>query len=55
MIGIVRDITERRMNEEEYQNIFKTSPEGIIHIDMEGNIKNINESATNILNVDPQK
>jgi PAS domain S-box-containing protein len=55
LIGIVRDITERRMKEEEYQNIFKTSPEGIIHLDVEGNIKNINESAIKILNVDPQQ
>ena len=55
LIGIVRDITERRTKEEEYQNIFKTSPEGIIHLNMEGNIQNINESAIKILNVDPQK
>ncbi len=54
LIGIVRDITERRMKEEEYQNIFKTSPEGIIHLDINGTIKAINNSATEILGVDSQ-
>jgi PAS domain S-box-containing protein len=54
LIGIVRDITERRMKEEEYQNIFKTSPEGIIHLDINGTIKAINKSATEILGVDSQ-
>lgn len=54
LVGIVRDITERRLKEEEYQNIFRNSPEGIIHLDMEGEIKSINESAVSILNIDPQ-
>ena len=52
LVGIVRDITERRMKEEEFQNIFKSSPEGIILLDMLGSIKGINESAKEILNVE---
>ena len=45
LIGIVRDITEPKLREEEYENLFKYSPEGIIHLDLEGNIKSINKSA----------
>lgn len=55
LVGIVRDITERRMKEEEFQNIFKTSPEGIILLDMSGYIKGINESAKEILTIEEDK
>ena len=51
LITIIKDVTSEKKTEEEYQNIFKSSPEGIIHLDLEGNIKNINDSALNILNI----
>ena len=50
LITIIRDVTIEKQTEEEFKNIFKTSPDGIIHLDIEGNIKNINDSALNILN-----
>ena len=49
LIGICRDITKRKIQEEEYENIFKLSPEGIIVLDMEGNFKSLNESAYSVL------
>jgi PAS domain S-box-containing protein len=52
LIGILRDITDKKKKEEEYQNIFKTSPEGIIHLDLNGNIKDINSSGLQMLQID---
>jgi PAS domain S-box-containing protein len=51
LIAILKDITDKKKNEEEYQNIFKNSPEGIILIDFDGNVKDINSSASNMLNI----
>ncbi|MFC1804156.1 PAS domain S-box protein, partial [Thermoproteota archaeon] len=55
LVTIVKDITDKRKKEEEYQNIFKTSPEGIIHLDLEGNIKDINNTGLKLLNIDESK
>jgi two-component system sporulation sensor kinase A len=52
ILTIVKDVTEKRKKEEEYQNIFKTSPEGIIHLNLDGNIKDINSSGLKLLNID---
>jgi PAS domain S-box-containing protein len=52
LIAIIKDVTDRKKNEEEYKNIFKTSPEGIIHLDLDGVIKDINESCIKILNIE---
>ena len=52
LITIIKDITEKRKKEEEYKNIFKTSPEGIIHLDLDGTIKDINNSGLKLLNID---
>ena len=55
LIAILKDITERKKKEEEYQNIFKTSPEGIIHLDLSGKIKDINSSGLQILEINSSK
>ena len=52
VMGIIKDVTDRIKKEEEYQNIFKTSPEGIIHLDLDGEIKDINDSGLKLLDID---
>ena len=53
IIAIIKDITDKKKKEEEYQIIYKSSPEGIIHLDINGEIKDINYSASNLLQIDP--
>jgi PAS domain S-box-containing protein len=55
MLAIIRDRTNIKKREEEFQNIFNTSPEGIIHLDLDGVIKNINLSAKNILDINNEE
>jgi PAS domain S-box-containing protein len=52
VMGIIKDVTDKKMKEEEYQNIFKSSPEGIVHLDLDGIIKDINNSGLKLLNID---
>ena len=54
-IAIIKDVTDKKIKEEEYQYIFKYSPEGIIHLDLNGVIKNINESAIKLLEINPKE
>jgi PAS domain S-box-containing protein len=51
VMGILKDVTDRKIKEEEYHNIFKSSPIGIMHVDLEGIIKNINDSCLEILGI----
>jgi two-component system sporulation sensor kinase A len=51
-ITILKDVTKKKMKEEEYENIFKSSPDGIIHLDINGNIKAINEKGLEIFGLE---
>jgi len=55
LIAIIKEVTDKKMKEEEYQHIFETSPDGILHINLDGVIKDVNQSAINILNIEDTK
>jgi len=55
LIAIIKEVTDKKMKEEEYQHIFETSPDGIFHINLDGVIKDVNQSAINILNIEDTK
>jgi two-component system sporulation sensor kinase A len=51
LITIIKDVTDKKKTEEEYNYIFNSSLDGIIHLDLGGTIIKINDPALNILDI----
>ncbi len=51
LITIIKDVTDKKKTEEEYYYIFNSSLDGIIHLDLDGIIMKINDSALNLLDI----
>ncbi|MBD3205919.1 PAS domain S-box protein [Candidatus Bathyarchaeota archaeon] len=54
VLGILKDVTQRRMREEEFENIFRSSPDGIMHLDIDGKVKSINDKALSIFELNSE-
>jgi PAS domain S-box-containing protein len=44
MLLIARDITSRKRKEKEYRNLFDLAPDGIIELDLDGNLLSVNQA-----------
>jgi PAS domain S-box-containing protein len=55
MLLIARDITEKKKQETRYEKLFETSPEGVIELDVNGNIKTVNKTLKNYIDFNENK
>jgi PAS domain S-box-containing protein len=48
VLAILKDVTQKKMREEEFENIFRSSPDGIMHLEIDGKVKSVNDKALSI-------
>lgn len=49
LMAFVRDITERKKTEQRYRELFESSKDGIVYVDMQGRIQNANTAYIELL------
>lgn len=55
VVGIIKDVTDTKTIEKEYLNIFRSSPIGIMHTNLKGEIKDVNDSCIKLFGIHVSK